>query len=282
MKPFLIDTHCHLHFPAFAQDRGEALARMRAERIAAVTIGTSLDTSRQGITFAEEAEDVWCTVGLHPEHLTSDYQDPNEGPTGERAVDRAALVALARSSKKVVALGETGLDWYRLDGSAEEGKVKQEAAFQEHLSAAHELDLPLVIHCRDALTRLAEILQAEVAAGRKQRGVVHSFTGTWEEAEPLLELGFFLALNGIATFPAKKGADPMRSLDRVIERIPLDRLVLETDAPYLAPGSKRGKRNEPAYVKEVAEHVAKVRGVGLEAVAEQTTDNAIKLFRLPI
>jgi TatD DNase family protein len=282
VTPFLIDTHCHIHFPPYDQDRGEVLSRMRETKMWAVTIGTSLETSRRGIAFADQTDDVWCTVGLHPEHLTNSYEDPNEGDVGERSVDRASLVQLVKTSKKVVAIGETGLDWYRMDVTSDEGKAKQEAAFQEHLAAAYETDLPLVIHCRDALTRLAEILQAEITAGRKPRGVVHSFTGTWEEAVPLLDLGFFIALNGIVTFPPKKTADPARSLDRVIERIPLDRLVLETDAPYLAPASQRGKRNEPAFVKEVADYIAKVRGVSVEEIAEKTTENAIKLFGLSV
>lgn len=284
MIPFLIDTHSHIHFPPFAQDRAEVLARMRERRIATITIGTSLGTSEAGIRFAEGQEDVWASVGLHPEHLTSTFEDEAEGVVGESSLDVVRLRQLARSSSKVVAIGETGLDKYRVDeGMSPETAVQlQEASFREHLLVAHEANLPVVIHCREALARLAEILQEEWNAKRHPTCIVHSFTGTWQEAKPLLDLGCFIAVNGIATFPIRKTQLPEQAIDRTIERIPFDRLLLETDAPYLAPTPYRGKRNEPSYVEEVAKHVVQVRGVSLEEVTRQTTENAIKAFRLPI
>jgi len=282
MTPFLIDTHAHLHFPPYADDREKVLARMRERNIWAITIGTALANSEQGIAFAETQGDVWATVGLHPEHCTSNFHDEQEGIVEETTVDAERLRRLATSSKKVVAIGETGLDFFRVDPSlnAEQAQAKQEESFGVHLRVAHEVGLPVVIHCREALTRLAEMLQEEMNAGRKQRGVVHSFTGTWEQAKPLLDLGFYIAVNGIATFPLRKNQDPSQAIDRTIEQIPLDRLLLETDAPYLAPVPFRGQRNEPAYVEEVAKHVARARGVSLEEVARATTENAFELFRI--
>lgn len=278
VKPFLIDTHCHVHFPAYDQDREAVLQRMRDKKIWAITIGTAMENSKQGIAFAEQHPDIWTTVGLHPSHTTHSHTDENEGAVHEKDVTKEVLIEIAKSSKKVIAIGEAGLDFYRLDQVAdvETAKATQERVFREHLLAAQELDLPLVIHCRDALTRLAEILQD---AG-KVRGVVHSFTGTWEEAKPLIDLGMHIAVNGIATFPLRKSQDPATAIDRTIERIPLEQLLLETDAPYLAPLSVRGQRNEPAYVHEVAQHVAGVRGVALDDIASKTSGNAVELFQM--
>lgn len=282
MKPFLIDTHCHIHFPPYDNDRAEVLGRMNAKNIWGITIGTGLKNSAAGVRFAEATDGVWATVGLHPEHVTSDYHDENEGEKPEKFATQEQLAEIAASSPKCVAIGETGLDWYRIDAAldVEQAKAEQEKVLHEHLRASYELDLQLVFHCREALTRLAEILQEEWNAGRKPRGVVHSFTGTWDEAKPLLDLGIHIGINGIATFPPRKGQNPDSAIDRTIERMPLEKLLLETDAPYLAPAPHRGKRNEPSYVEEVAKHVAVVRKIDLEDVAAHTTQNAINLFRL--
>ncbi|MBM3204699.1 TatD family deoxyribonuclease [Candidatus Uhrbacteria bacterium] len=277
MMPYLIDSHSHPHAPLFDPDCAEVLARMSEKRIWTIAIGTSINDSARAIEFAEHHPGVWATVGLHPEYLTSSFVDPADASDIDKTFDRERFRELARSSKKVVAIGETGLDYYRIDEGRdrEEAMKIQESIFREHLALAAELDLPIVVHCRDALTRLAEMLTEQPV-----RGVVHSFTGTWKEAEPLLELGMSIAVNGIATFPPRKNANTEDQIDRTIERIPLDRLLIETDAPYLAPVPYRGKRNEPAWVEEVAQHVARVRGISLEAVAEATTKNCIKLFDL--
>ncbi len=281
MKPYLIDTHCHLHFPTYDADREAVLARMNEKNIWAITIGTATENAKKGIALAEANDGIWATVGLHPSHTTTEHVDEDEGKVDEHDVTVEGLVSLARSSKKVVAIGEAGLDFYRLPVDDRQGAIeKQEKVFRTHLLAAQELDLPVVIHCRDALTRLAEILQESRDTGYALRGVVHSFTGTWEEAKPLIDLGMHIAVNGIATFPLRKGQDPATAIDRTIENIPLDRLLVETDAPWLAPTAYRGKRNEPAYVEEVAKHVAAVRGSTVEEIARQTTENAMALFRL--
>jgi TatD DNase family protein len=276
VKPFLIDTHCHIHFPAYDEDREQVLKRLEEKNIWALTIGTSLENAKKGIALAEATSGIWATVGLHPSHTTSEHIDEEEGEVHEHDVTVENLVTLASSSKKVVAIGEAGLDYYRLPEDRESAIQKQELVFRTHIEAAKKLDLPLVIHCRDALTRLAELLDETGYA----RGVVHSFTGTWEEAKPLLDLGMHIAVNGISTFPLRKAQDPKSSIDLTIKNIPMERLLIETDAPWLAPTVYRGKRNEPVYVEEVAKHVAKVRGMTLEEVAKQTTDNAMKLFRL--
>lgn len=278
--PRLVDTHCHLHFPPYDNDRADVLARMKQDDVWAITVGTSVGTSKGAVAFAEQTDGVWATVGYHPEHLTSSFHDDAEGDAGGYSIGE--IETLAMSSKKVVAIGETGLDFYRIDPDRdrEEAKAIQEKAFREHLTLADTLKLPVVIHCRDAHAKLAEIVKDEQSNGKTVRGVVHCFTGTWEEAQALLNLGLHLSFTGVITFPPKKTDDPDTHVHRVIERMPLDRMLVETDAPWLTPVPFRGKRNEPPYVKFVAEQIATLRGIDAEEIAKQTTRNAGALFGL--
>ena len=274
-----IDTHCHLHFPAYDVDREEVYARLREAGGGAITIGTSLANSREGIAFADTHEGVWATVGLHPSHVTHPHLDENEGAVEERDVDAQALKTLVMSSPKVVAIGEAGLDLYRVEHDQKLQAFEAQArVFKTHLAVAEELGLPVVIHCRDALRELAELLSTRKQGGHHDRCVLHSFTGTWAEAEPLLALGCMLSLNGIITFPPRKGVPDEQQLARVAERVPLDRLLLETDAPYLAPIPHRGARNEPAWTLHVAEYLAKMRNMDVEQILLQTNTNAHNVF----
>jgi TatD DNase family protein len=280
--PRLVDSHCHLHFPAYDQDRDAVLARMSASNIWGITVGTNVITSQQGVAFAEAHNGIFATVGYHPEHLSSSFTDDQE-PHDTQPYDIQRIAELTKSgSQKIVAIGETGLDFFRIDAdrNREEAMARQTLAFREHIHLAHELRLPLVVHCRNAFTELAQIITQERERGKRVRGVIHCFTGTWEQAEPLLALGFYLSFTGIITFPTKKDANPEQSLHRTIERMPLDRLLVETDAPWLTPVPFRGKRNEPAYVEHVAEMIARIRKSSPNDIAEQTTANACSLFRL--
>jgi len=272
--PKFVDSHCHVHFPAYDKDRDAVLLRMREQEIWGITVGTNATTSQSGIDFAEQYPDIFATVGYHPEHLTSDFV-PDDEPHEHDPYTIESIAAIARSSKKVVAIGETGLDFYRIDKDRDQAAAKkaQEDAFIEHIALANELRLPVVIHCREALTRLAEIIQANPV---EKGGVVHCFTGTWDEAQPLLELGLHLSFTGIITFAPNKVAN----IHDVIKNMPLDRLLVETDAPWLAPAPYRGKRNEPSYVTHVAAAIATLRDTSIEDIARQTTANATKLFRL--
>ena len=274
-----IDTHCHIHFPAYDADRDTVLARLREAGGAAITIGTSLANSRAAIALAEQHADIWATVGLHPSHVTHPHHDENEGAVDECSVSADELRMLALSSNKVVAIGEAGLDVYRTEPEAKEAAIAEQwRVFETHLNVAEELDLPVVVHCRDALRELARELRARRAAGHVDRCVLHSFTGTWAEAEPLLELGCFIALNGIVTFPPRKGVAEEDQLLRVAERVPLDRLLLETDAPYLAPVPHRGERNEPAWAAETGKFVAKVRGLEEDELFALALANTKRFF----
>ncbi len=278
-----LDTHCHVHFSAYDADRADVLARLRDSGGAAILIGTSLANSRAAIALAEAEPNLWATAGLHPSYVTDPHHDGSEGAVDEHDVSFAALKALAESSPRVVAIGEAGLDVYRATPETKsEVLEKQQAVFLTHLDVAEALGLPVVIHCREALGELATLLHERQASGHRDRCVLHSFTGTWAEAEPLLELGCFIALNGIVTFPPRKGTPPEAWLGLVAKNVPADRLLLETDAPYLAPVPHRGERNEPAFALATADHLARMRGMGVEELLALTKANALRLFtRIP-
>jgi TatD DNase family protein len=187
------------------------------------------------------------------------------------------MAAIARSSKRVVAIGEIGLDYHHIDPELdqEDARERQKSAFREQIALASELDLPVVIHCRDAMDDVIEILKET-----RVRAVMHCFTGSWKMASQLLDLGCFLSFTGNITFKPRTSDDPEEHVHRVIERMPLDRCMIETDAPWLAPVPHRGKRNEPIYVEFVAEKIAELRDKPVQAILEQTTKNAMSFFRL--
>lgn len=254
MSP-LVDSHCHLDFPELAKDLPALLANMAAGGVGqALCVGVSLENFPRVRALAEAHPQLVASVGVHPDH------QEGEEPTAERLLDLAA-------HPKVVAIGETGLDYYRLTGDLE----WQRERFRTHIRAARRAGKPLIIHTREAAADTLALMREEGAG--EAGGVMHCFTETWEVARAALDLGFFISFSGIVTF---RSAVALREVAR---QVPLDRLMVETDAPYLAPVPHRGKLNQPAYVRHVAEEVARIRGMGLEAVAEATTANFRKLFR---
>jgi TatD DNase family protein len=252
----LIDSHCHLDFDDFAEDFAGVLDRARRAGIERMlTIGTKLAKWDAVIGLADAHPDLWCTVGIHPHEAASDALDD----TGE-------LIARARHPK-VIGIGETGLDYYYEHSPRD----RQQRNFRVHIAAGRALGLPVVIHSRDADDDMAAILAEEMAAGAF-RGVIHCFTASAALAERALALGLYISFSGIATF---KNAEALRAVAR---SVPADRLLVETDAPYLAPVPMRGKRNEPAFVAHTAAFLAQLRGVPLETLAAQTTRNFYALF----
>jgi TatD DNase family protein len=250
-----VDSHCHLDFPELVGRLDQILASMREASVGhALCVCVELDKFDDVLAVANRAANLYASVGVHP-----DYEN-----LVEPSVDR--LVALARLHPKVVAIGETGLDYYRLTGDLE----WQRERFRIHIRAAHEAGLPLIIHTRSASADTLRIMAEEGAASAG--GVMHCFTESWEVAQAALELGFYISFSGIVTF---KNA---RQLQEVALRVPLERMLIETDSPYLAPTPFRGKTNEPAYVRHVGEFVAHLRGVSPEEIARHTTDNFFKLF----
>lgn len=250
----LVDSHCHLDFPDLAGQLPEVLSRMQAAGVGvAVCIGVNLEDFPRVLALAENNAALYATVGVHPEYTEV------EEPTVERLVTLAA-------HRKVIAIGETGLDYYWQKDRPE----WQRERFRTHIRAARQCNKPLVVHTRDAADDTLGIL-AEEGAG-EAGGIMHCFTGTWDEARRALDLGFHISFSGIVTF---RNAESVREVAR---RAPLERILVETDAPYLAPVPYRGKRNEPAYVRHVAEEVARLRGLAPEQLFAATTDNFFNLF----
>lgn len=275
----LIDTHCHVGFRAYAQDAEEVIRRAEAEGIIMVTIGTQRDTSRAAAELANAHDCMYASIGLHPTHTIAhgfnDTQELDFKPRQE-AFEEAVYEEILRSSKKIVGVGECGLDYYRLPAeSAAEMKRTQWAAAMAQFAFAAKHVLPVIVHCRDAHADMLSLIKESAAAyPDNRRGVIHCFTGTYEEAKKYIDEGWYISFSGIAAFAKDVG--------EVAAKLPLDSVVIETDAPYLTPPPHRGKRNEPLYVKFVAESIARRRGIALEELAAQTTKNAIALFNLPI
>ena len=249
----LVDSHCHLDFPDFADEREAVIARARAAGVGTMlTIGTRLDQFPGVRALAEAHDDIWCSVGAHP-HEAADH-----------AATTAAELAALGAHPRVVGIGETGLDFH-YDHSP---RAVQEAVFRAHIAAARQSGLPLIVHAREADAAVARILREEGAPA----GVLHCFSSGRALAEAALDLGFYISISGIVTF---RNAEELRA---IVRDLPLDRLLVETDAPYLAPVPYRGKRNEPAYVAATAAAVAALKSVAPAELAAITTANFFRLF----
>jgi TatD DNase family protein len=252
----LVDSHCHLDFPDFADELDAIVARAQAQRIERiVTISTRVRRHGEVIAIAERFPNVFCSVGTHPHNAHEELD-----VTADDLLSRA-------SHAKVVAIGEAGLD-YHYDFSPRDA---QERGFRTHIAAARVSKLPLVIHSREADDDTAGILEEETRAGAFP-AVLHCYTGGPDLAARAIKIGLYVSFTGILTF---KKSDELRA---IAASLPADRILVETDAPYLAPGKFRGKRNEPAYVVETAKVLAEVRGVSFEEIAAQTTENFFRLF----
>ena len=304
----LIDTHAHVNFNAYSEDSEEVIRRALKDNIWLINVGSQHSTSKRAVEFVEKfPQGVFAAIGLHPIHLKEqkirEEIDPLEEfgfETRPEIFDYEEYKKLA-GHKKVVAIGEVGLDYYHLpEKNCEAEREKQKENFIKHLELARELDKPIIIHCREAHGDILEILKnfychPERRCGRAKklgreekkndeilhcvqndkmvlRGVIHSFGGRWSQAQEYFELGFFIGFNGLITFA--------RDYDKVIKNAPLERILIETDCPYLTPIPHRGKRNEPSYVKFVAEKIAEIKEISFDEVAEITTKNAKNLFRI--
>lgn len=252
----LVDSHCHLDFPEFAPELDSVMDRARAAGVKlCLSIGTTLAKFPRVKAIAERFDDVWCSVGVHPHEAK-----------GELLNDPAPLLEAAEHAK-VAGIGETGLDYYYEHSPREE----QRGNFRTHIAAARATGLPLIVHTRDADAETIDILREEMARG-PFTGLIHCFTGSQMLADAAVDLGFCVSISGIATFKNSQG------LRDVIATVPLDRLLVETDAPFLAPVPHRGKRNEPAFVANTAAMLAGLRGVPSDEIAQITTDNFFRLF----
>jgi TatD DNase family protein len=251
----LVDSHCHIDFPDLAERLPELLSRMQTNGVGyAVCIGVNLEDFQRVIALAEAHPQLYATVGVHPEY--TDAEEP----------DLARLLKLA-DHPKVIAIGETGLDYYWQKDKPE----WQRARFRTHIRAALACNKPLVIHTRESADDTLRLLEEEGA--QAVGGVMHCFTENWEIAKRALDLGFYISFSGIVTF---KNALVIKD---VAKKTPLNRVLVETDSPYLAPVPYRGKQNQPSYVLHVAEEIARLRGISLDEVASATTENFFRLFK---
>jgi len=255
----LVDSHCHLdrikldNYEAGLDGAVSAAKDRGVTRMLCVCIGA--DNKNEVLAIAQRYTDIYASVGVHPSEVTEEVLSPK------------TLTSWA-SAKKVVAIGETGLDYYY----SEEHADHQRQSFAIHLQVAGEMNLPVIVHTRDARSDTLELIR--LYGNMESAGVMHCFTESWEMAKQAIDLNYYISISGIVTF---KNAGELRD---VVKKIPMDRLLVETDSPYLAPVPYRGKSNEPKYVREVAEFIAELKGVPFEELAEVTTQNFLSLFRL--
>ncbi len=271
----IFDSHCHPQFPQYDADREEMIKRNLEQGVFMIAVGANLETSKQAIELANKYDGppspdgfgragIWATVGLHPDDIKDDF----------KIEDYRSL----SSGKKVVAIGEVGLDYYRTP--EEEKRTRQKEIFSQFIDLALETDKPLVLHCRNEKNgKSAHEDAIKILSGKgypspslQFPGVAHSFTGTPEEADSYLKLGFILAFNGIITFTEE--------YDELVKFLPMNKILIETDAPYLAPEPYRGQRNEPGHVIEVAKKIAQLKNMDYEMVAKETFGNTQKLFKI--
>jgi TatD DNase family protein len=252
----LVDSHCHLDFPDLAVNIDELLANMRENDVGhALCVSVNLQDLPRVLALSEKYPNLFASVGVHP-----DYENLEE----PQSIQLATLACHPR----VVAIGETGLDYFRLKGDLE----WQRERFRQHIRAARLCNKPLIIHTREAAEDTLRIMEEEGAD--TVGGVMHCFTESWEVAQRAMALNFYISFSGIVTFKKATG------LKDIATRVPLERMLIETDSPYLAPAPHRGKTNQPAFVKHVAEEIATLRGISLDQVAEATTNNFFKLFKV--
>ncbi len=260
MKPLkkatimLIDSHTHTNLEQFKDDYDEVIKRALDEDVWMINIGVDMLSSQNAVKIAHEYnEGVYAACGLHPNDV-SDSFDFN-------------LLKKIASDKKVVGIGETGLDYFKTED--EEKKIKQIDFLMKHIEIAKELKKPIIIHCRDAHEDAIKVLKANI---KGVCGVIHFFTGTMEQAKKYIDLGFYLSFAGVITFT--------KDYDEIVKWVPIDRILVETDAPFVSPVPNRGKRNEPSYVKFTAEKLAELKGVTFENIVVQTTKNTRELFKI--
>lgn len=267
MKAKYVDAHCHIQFDQYASDQEELIGRMREEGVVGIVVGCDFGSSEKAVALAEKHEHLYASVGLHPNHESNERYE----------VEKYRALA---QNPKTVAIGECGLDYFRPEEVNDEVKKAQKELLKKHITLAAELDKPLIIHARpskgtrDAYHDLIEILEKAKTEYPTLRGDVHFFVGGAEEAKALINLDFTVSFTAVVTFA--------RDYDAVIKSVPLASMLSETDAPYVAPISRRGSRNDPLAVQDVVLKIAEIRGEDLEIVRTALLENARRLFALPI
>lgn len=311
----IIDTHCHIQFNGFKDDYEEVIERCKEKNCTMFAVGTQKDTSAKAVEFAQKYDNVYAIVGLHPIHSISTEVDEEETHfvSREEEFDYEYYKKLAQN-KKVVGIGECGIELFHIpeDRDKDEILAVQKKTFLAQIKLAQELNLPMSIHIRDAYKETTDILNeypslalpllrggeiddrshlaidSEVSLPlnkgemkRGYRGVIHCYSSNWENAQKFLDLGFYLGFTGVITFPARK-TNPQPTIDllEVVKKCPIERMLVETDSPYLAPQAYRGKRCEPWMVEEVVKKIAELKNMGIGEVMEKVEENTRKLFQL--
>jgi len=281
MKIAYFDAHTHVQFAAYDEDRDEVIGRALKSGVGMINVGTERNTSRAAVELAQKYKNIYATVGLHPTHTSESYHDPKElgsppltnsreSVSGGEKFDYEFYKKLA-GDNRVVAIGECGFDLFRTgSGMRQEAVEKQKQAFIKQIELAHEVKKPLMIHCRSAFKELIDTLVASRNLLLTDPGIIHFFSGTESDARILLEMGFYFTFGGVITFA--------RDYDEIVKIIPLDRILSETDAPYVTPAPHRGKRNEPAYVIEVVKKLAELKNISVEKLAEHILKNVGEVF----
>jgi len=253
------DTHAHLQMEDYDEEREELIGKLQAEKIGVITIGVDKKSSFEAVALAEKYENVFATIGYHPQDSQEEFREEDLGELIKHP--------------KVVAVGECGLEFFRLGPNGKEEKKKQIDLFKKQIDFAVKYGKPLVIHCRDAHQEVLEILkEKKVLAGKKLRGVIHFFSGDLDIAKQYLDLDFYLSFGGVLTFTS--------DYDEVVKFVPLEKILPETDAPFVAPIPYRGQRNSPLYIKEVVKRIAEIKQIDLEEVRKGLVQNAKAVFPL--
>jgi TatD DNase family protein len=278
-----IDTHCHLNFAAYNEDRDEVIQELETESVAGIVVGTHLDTSTKAVALAQQYPHLWAIVGLHPIHTVETFRDSQEigSADGQSFVSRSEVFdvqqydQLINESKKVIAIGECGFDYYHHD---QETKQVQEAAFRAQIECACKHNLPLMLHVRpsqgsyDAYDDTLLVLREYQSRYPSLRGQLHFFAGTEEHIQVFIDLGFMISFTGVITFASE--------YKTLIKKVPLTSILTETDAPYVSPHPYRGKRNHPCYVKEVYTTIAECKDITVETLQEQVRKNVHTLYNI--
>ncbi len=263
----MVDAHCHLNFHAYKHDIEEVIKRAKKNKIEIINVGTTLSSSITAIDLAEKHPELYATVGIHPHHadkLETSWEDEFE--------------KLA-SHPKVVAVGETGIDYFHYESNGVTEQNLQKELFTKQINIAHKLNLPLMIHNRQAGKDILEVLTENKSLLKNPPGLFHCFSGDIEFLKKVLDFGFYVGFDGNITYPGIAKGETI-SLSDLVKYAPIDRIITETDSPFLTPIPHRGSRNEPSYVILVAEFIAKIKGLAREEVIEKTTSNAHTVFRL--
>ncbi len=276
-----IDTHAHMNFVIYDEDRADVIKRTKNDSVMIINVGTQQDTSKLAVELADQHDHLYAIVGLHPIHTVSHFHNHDEvGEDGDEFTSRGEVFDidyyrnLAQSSGRVVGVGECGLDYYR---NTHETRTAQETAFRGQIKLALELDLPLMLHIRpsegsmDAYENVLEILREYVGKGNL-RGQTHFFAGTPEIAQQFINLGFYISFTGVITFAGM--------YEKLVKAVPMDRILSETDAPYVTPHPFRGQRNEPSHVREVLGKISRIKKVDEEEMARQVMQNAKTLYKI--